>query len=138
MPGSPRSKLGLALVVMLDDEISCDYMKDMALGAPMVGLVAAAVVDKAQLDVAEVSGASGGGAGLASLDDRETLAQLIAAIGIFSIFIAFPARPEFISKDLKPNEGKSSTLVVRGRLARYLHFDHMVGLAYRPPSACRP
>ena len=36
----------------------------------MVGFVAAAVVDEAQLDVAEISGAGGGGTGLAGLDDR--------------------------------------------------------------------
>jgi hypothetical protein len=68
MPCAPRSKQGLTLILMFDNEISFNHMKDMTLRAPMVGFITAAVVDEAQLDVAKVSGAGGGGTGLAGLD----------------------------------------------------------------------
>jgi hypothetical protein len=88
MPSRPLSKRGLTLILMFDNEISGYHMKDMALGAPMVGFVAAAVVDEAQLDVAEIFRVRAVAVPVSpAWTTAGTLTQLIAAIGIFSSFI---------------------------------------------------
>ena len=79
-------------------------MEDVALHAPMVGFVAGAIVDKAQLDFAEVSGAGGGATGLAGLDHNGPIfAQSIAAIGKSSSFITRPPEPKCPSPSWNTN-----------------------------------
>ena len=53
----------LGAVLVFDDDLAGDDEHDVALAAPVVGDVFAAVVHEAKLDVAELADARGGGAG---------------------------------------------------------------------------
>lgn len=60
----------LGAVLMFDDDLAGDDEHDVALAAPVVGDVFAAVVHEAKLDVAEFADARGGGAGFAHMSRR--------------------------------------------------------------------